>query len=439
MRTAFGSRRRTKGQAALLMTLTLTMMLAAMGLVVDFGWAYWRKEAAATAANSAAIAAIVAANSVSNQFCGSGTDHWKCSSAAYSCPASPSTGSIASNFDNGCLYAAVNGFNNTGRQSVTMVSGTGAPPAAPGVSPSYWVTVTVTEGIPTFFSAVIGQRWMNVAAQSTAAIFSGTAGGCIFVLDPTDSGSLTMNGNASLVSQCGVYVNSSDAGAISMVGTSSITTHGHAKTWVVGGVSSTPNATITPSAVTGAAVTPDPYAGQMPVAPAVGGCQPTAEFTGSGTNTIPAGTYCDEVSQGGSGTLTLSSGTYVLKAGISLKGSASLTTTGPVTLYIAGGGIDLVGNTGVNLSAPTSGAYQGIAIWQPSSNTTAGVIHGGATQAINGLIYMPKAGLTYTGNSAISTTSFVVYTLTMVGTTSINNPSSTPWAGLGANGTYFVQ
>jgi hypothetical protein len=414
-------------------------MLGAMGLVVDFGWAYWRKEAAITAANSAAIAAVVAANSVSNQFCGTDTDHWKCSSTAYSCPASPSTVSIASNLDNGCLYAATNGFHNTGRQSVTMMSGTGAPPAAPGISPSYWVTVTVTEGIPTFFSAVIGQRWMNVAGQSTAAIFTGTGGGCIFVLDPTDSGSLTMTGNSTLISNCGVYVNSSDGGAISMVGTASITTHGHAKTWVVGGVSANPNDTITPAAVTGAAVTPDPFAGQMPAVPAVGGCKPTAQFTGSGTNTIPAGTYCDQVSQGGSGTLILSSGTYVLEAGISVKGTATLSAAGPVTLYVPGGSINLVGGTGVNLSGPTSGPYQGIAIWQPASNTTAGSIVGGATQGINGLIYMPKASLTFTGNSAISTTSFVVYTLTMVGTTDISNPATSPWASLGASGTYFVQ
>jgi hypothetical protein len=434
------SRNRRRGQAALLMTLSLTATLGLMGFVVDFGWAYWRKEAAATAANSAATAAMAAAYSVSNQFCGTGTDHWDCSSS-YSCPASPSTGSIASNLDNGCLYAKQNGFLNTGRQSVTMTAGTGSPPTAPGVSPAYWVTVTVTENIPTLFSAVLNHNWMRVASQSTAAIFTGTAGGCIFILDPTDAGSLTMTGNSSISSHCGIYVNSSDAGAIGMVGLSSITTTGHAKTWVVGGVSSNPNASITPSAVTGVAVTPDPFASRMPAAPAAGACQPAGSgyFTSSTTNTIPAGTYCDQVYQGGSGTLVLSSGTYVLQQGISVKGSAALTTTGPVTLYVSGGNINLVGSTGVNFSAPTSGPYEGIAIWQPSSNNIDAQIVGGATQGITGLIYMPTTKLTYTGNSAASTTSFVTYKLTMVGTTLITNPASSPWAGLGANGVYAVQ
>jgi hypothetical protein len=433
-----GSKDRRRGQAALLMTMSLTATVGAMGLVVDFGWAYWRKEAAATAANSAASAAIVAAHAASNWLCGTGTTYWTCSGAAYGCAASP-TYPPASNLDDGCLYAKVNGFLNTGRQTVTMTSGTGTPPAVPGLTPSYWVTATVTESIPTLFSAVLNQQWMKVASQATAAIFAGAGGGCIFVLDKTDPGSLTMNGNTTLNSNCGIYVNSSDAGAISMVGAASITTTGHAKTNVVGGVSMNPNDTITPAAVTGVAATPDPFASQMPAAPAAGACQPTADYTGSSTTTIPQGTYCDLVSQGGSGTLILTSGTYVLQKGITAKGQASISATGPVTLYITGGSINMAGGTNVNLSAPTSGAYQGILIWQPSSNGTGATIVGGATQGLAGLVYMPAAGVTYTGNSAVSTTTFVVNTLSMKGTTTINNPATTPWASLGPTGIFAIQ
>lgn len=224
-----------------------------------------------------------------------------------------------------------------------------------------------------------------------------------------------------------------------MVGTASITTTGHAKTNVVGGVSMNPNDTITPAAVTGVAVTPDPFASQMPVAPAAGACQPAGSgyFTGSGTNTIPQGTYCDLVGHGGSGTLILTSGTYVLEGGLSLGGTASLSATGPVTLYIPNGGITMAGGTSVNLSAPTSGPYQGILIWQPSSNSTnPATIVGGATQGLNGLIYMPTTKVTYTGNSAATTATFVVYTLTLKGTVDIINPATTPWASLGPKGVY---
>jgi hypothetical protein len=93
-----------------------------------------------------------------------------------------------------------------------MTSGTGAPTAVPGITPSYWVTVTVTENIPALFSAVLNQQWMKVASQATAGIIAGTGGVCIFALDPNAPGSLSMNGNTTLKSNCGIYVNSTDAG-----------------------------------------------------------------------------------------------------------------------------------------------------------------------------------------------------------------------------------
>jgi hypothetical protein len=176
--------------------------------VVDFGWAYWRKEAAATAANSAATAAIAAASSASNQSCGSGTGNWNCSSA-YGCAASPAT-PAASNLDNGCLYAKQNGFLNTGRQTVTMQAGTGAPPTASGVTAAYYVIATVSEGIPTLFSAVLGQNWMKVSAQSTAAIFQGSSGGCVYVLNASAAKAWNQSGG-NFTTACGVYINSNNA------------------------------------------------------------------------------------------------------------------------------------------------------------------------------------------------------------------------------------
>jgi hypothetical protein len=112
--------------------------------------------------------------------------------------------------------------------------------------------------------------------------------------------------------------------------------------------------------------------------------------------------HCDEIIHGGSGALILTSGTYVLQKGISVAESASISATGPVALYVTGGNVSLAGSTGVNLSPPTSGAYQGIFIWQPSSNAFPATIVGGATQGLAGLVYMPTAQLTYTGNSSVS-------------------------------------
>jgi uncharacterized membrane protein len=61
-----------RGQPIVLFTLTLPVMLGMLGLVVDLGWAYFRKEACKTAADSAAMAAAVAAYGSANLTCGSG-------------------------------------------------------------------------------------------------------------------------------------------------------------------------------------------------------------------------------------------------------------------------------------------------------------------------------------------------------------------------------
>src|SRR5260370_41898207 len=55
------SRDSRRGQTAVLFTLSLLPLFGVLGLVVDIGWAYYRKEAAQTAADAAASAAAEAA------------------------------------------------------------------------------------------------------------------------------------------------------------------------------------------------------------------------------------------------------------------------------------------------------------------------------------------------------------------------------------------
>ncbi len=110
------------------------MSLGLIGLAFDMGWAYWRKEACARAANAAAYAAIAGASSATNQFVRQRYRLLGPVGSSYNCPANPT--SVTNNFDNGCLYAKQNGFLNTGRQTVTVQGGTTAAPA-PGLTPAY--------------------------------------------------------------------------------------------------------------------------------------------------------------------------------------------------------------------------------------------------------------------------------------------------------------
>ncbi len=64
----------------------------------------------------------------------------------------------------------------------------------------------------------------------------------------------------------------------------------------------------------------------------------------------------------------------------------------------------------VTLSAPTSGVYAGILVYQ-DRNTTANVVHklnGGSTMALDGIIYTPSTTVEFTGGSSSDSLSIVV-------------------------------
>src|SRR4051812_19288739 len=126
---------KTRGQAALFATMSLGVSLGAIGLVVDSGWAYFRKtaaQAAAESASSAALMAAVASTTSVGYTCGLTVS---CVSST-ACPASPTT-PPSDSLQSGCLYAKQNGFVNSGDQTVTYSSGTTNSPVS-GISPAYW-------------------------------------------------------------------------------------------------------------------------------------------------------------------------------------------------------------------------------------------------------------------------------------------------------------
>src|SRR5690349_5872151 len=137
-----------EGQAVIMIALGITFLIGLLGLLVDVGYAYYVKQSAQAAADSAVMAAITVANS-SRGVCGTGV----LCQTDYSCPSSPTS---ANNLGVGCLYARSNGFVNGGRQTVTLSSGSGTPAAAPGITTKYWVTATATQQLALGFISVLG-------------------------------------------------------------------------------------------------------------------------------------------------------------------------------------------------------------------------------------------------------------------------------------------
>jgi hypothetical protein len=386
-------------------------MLGIVGLVVDFGFAEWRKEACKSAAQSAALAGVMAAQSASNYPTQGNT----------ACPSVLSTPSNP--IQAACLYAQQNGFTNggkNGKQSVVVAANTSGSPV-PGVSPNYWLSVTVSENEAMTFSAVLGQLWGSVSSVSAAGAFNGAnGGGCFYV------NTIVASGTASLTSGCGVYVNSTSNTAVTLSGSASITTTGGAKTQIAGNWSHSGSSTISPAPVVGGAVTPNPFTGNLPTPPTDGSCQPAVSLSGFTTSTIQPGTYCQAITMSGFSQLTLTTGTYVLQGGISMSGETSITATGPVTLYLQSGGISMSGQGGINLSAPTSGPYNGLLIWEATNNSSAMSLSGGANQTLNGVVYVPNSSLAYSGGSSTNATNTTIVAdqLTLSGNSDIAAPAA---------------
>jgi hypothetical protein len=428
-----------KGQAALFMTMTITVSMGLIGLVTDVGWAYWRREACATAANSAAFAAVSAASAATNQSCGSGTTYWDCS--AYSCPASP-TLPVANNLGNGCMYAKQNGFLNTGRQSVTMQGGTGTPPT-PGISPAYWASATVTERIPTLFSAALGQQWSQVSIQSVAAIFKGGGGGCVYVLNATASGAWTQSGGT-FSTGCGIYIDSTSGSALTMSGGVDTLTGG-ADIYIGGGKSSSGGVI----AFTGGgslntnqtSMPGNPVSGLTAPTPA-GSCTANPNYSGGvgqSNITIPSGTYCSMSISGGTGLVL--SGTYIMDGSFSVSGGNITTAAGGATIYFppsSTGNISVSGGN-MTLTAPTSGSLAGFALWKDGTTANSASISG-SNLTIDGIIYMPYTALSYSGGNTPVQQSIIVNTIAMSGG-NISQPVTSSYFSNGASisGNYIVQ
>jgi Flp pilus assembly protein TadG len=423
------SRNQQRGSALLMVMLMAIPMFAALGLVVDVGWAYYTRQAIHVAAEAAAMAAAQSTldgiKAGGTYTCGSRGLRCYDDSTPYSCPTT-TPNPVTTTVDAACAYATANGFTNGGSngQAVTVAANTTSPPpAAPGVQVKYWISVRISQNNPLTFGAVLGGRTLTVGARSTAAVVLTVPTNCVIALDNSAHSAVAVNGGADVNANCGVASNSSASDALAVNGKVSILDASSIE--VVGNY--TGSGTIDPTPVTGIVPAANPYA-NLPTPTPSTPCTANPKITG-GTVTLNAGTYCG-ITISGNATVTFNSGTYILSGGGLNAGSAGTTLTGSgVTFYNTcssspcGGGstgyqpISVSGNLTATLSAPTSGPYQGILFYQdPTVSTTASdQITGNSSMSLSGALYFPNSNLKIAGGSSGGSTIVVADTVTFTG------------------------
>ncbi len=443
------SGRRERGQMAVFLTLSVPVMVGLLGMIVDVGWLYWRREACLTAAQSGAIAAAayVAKNvTLPLSSCNTTSAAW-CSATATSC-ASTVPSSPSNSFDAACEYVNANGFTTSNsRQSVQMTASSGSGTTA------YTATVTVGETYPLTFLNALGLGSFSsikaAASAGTNSVAGGNNGACVYVLDHTATDALNANNNAQISSSCGVYVNSSASEAAIIQGSAKITTTSTPQPpiEVYGGTTINNGGSTSPSVTHLSAQVADPLSSlAVPWCVSTNGCTSKCQYTGCTTAagscdhtnvnlsawqatpyTLNPGVYCGTggsyaISVSNGNGVTFNPGMYVINGGgVSLaSNSSSQSDSGSgVIFYLTGtastyGGFSVANGTYLNLTAPTTGNLADVLVYEDRSFTPTGTnattqFQGGSNSAMTGIIYLPNSSIAFAnGTSTTTSVSLVV-------------------------------
>lgn len=347
-------------------------------------------------------------------------------------------GSVTSATSAATAAATSNGVTAGNGTTVTIncppLSG---PNVGDGLTCKGYFEAIVGQQNPTFFMKLFKFNSMTVSARAVAGT-PGPSQGCVYVLDPTASMAMDLQGSFDVsVNHCGVIIDSNSSSALYFGGSSGSLTA--ASVSVVGGDSGQ-IADSNPTPVTGSAPSNDPINISGPVPP--GGCTSTSSavlltgtVTGPGAGKSVCFTGLTPVTLAN---VTLGAGIYVFENGVITTGNVT-SGTGGTTLDIYGGSLTVNTGTVLGLVAPTSGPTNGIALMEPASNkSTITIQKGNATGSLTGIIYAPSAqlylqdsgggltgGLTLTTALIVDTLYDKTATLTIYSYNAAN-PSTTP-------------
>jgi hypothetical protein len=398
----------------------MPLVFGTLGLAVDLGWCYFLKERVQTAADAAASAAAVYALN-NNDTCTTvtcGTEK-NCSGVT----------SVTSSLTAGCVYATADGPPVLSAKMIENDS-SHPPSGLTGVAPTIWIKATVTSTKATSFLGVLGFLNSNISASAIAGVNAVPATSCIYALDPTAPDALQIKGTASVsTSNCAIFVDSNNSTAFDKTGSGNI----NGTIDIVGNYSQVGSGTITPAPATGKSSVSDPLASL--VAPTFSGCDYVSYNTSASATRVP-GVYCGGITVTGSGTITMGSGIYIMNGGgMNVGGSANVTAPNVMIYNTATtghtiGAISFTGSGTLTMSAPSSGTYEGILMFQDRTQSIAGAVNGTSTSAITGSLYFPDANLTYTGNTTAQFTALIADTITMVGNSSFKSDTYGVYTGI---------
>lgn len=395
-------REQDNGFVVVTVVLSIFFLMGFAALAVDMGFLRFMKRNMQNAADAGAVGAAMAM-------------------------AHGESGAAPGRFD-----AAKNGFTH-GTDSTNVA--VNSPPSKGAFSGNNgFVEVIVTQPQPTFFMNAFSMASVDISARAVAYV-EDSGGGCVYVMDPTGDRALEISGSGSLISDCGVFVNSDSEKAMRMSGgaCAQASEFNIVGDGAGGGFSDGSSCGATPAPTVGVAPQPDPLIDvPEPEGPFDCTAHPGVVSVGSTGPDLLPGTYCGGIKVSGSATIqNFAAGEYILVGGgLTVSGGASITGDG-ITFYNTNGQgfgdykpFVISGGSATSISAPTDGPRVGMVFMADRSiiNNKQNTFSGGSAGGIEGIIYLPNLPLVYSGGSAgTDYTIIVAYRLTISGPSYLNS------------------
>ena len=394
------------GQALILVALCLTCILGFVGFATDVGVLLHAKRNLQIAADAAALAG---ANEIT-------IDSTQIVAAA---KAASSTNGVTDGV-NGAVVTVTNG-----------------PLYGPNKGTKGYIEAIVTAPQPTFFMGLFRfTSSMPVAARAVAFNGATNGSGCLHALNGSAKDTINLQGHFTVDAPgCQVLDNSSDPCGLDFTGAAGNLTAGSVS--VAGGACG--HETDSNPLPEKAPQTSDPLANTYKAIPQSSwptcGAAPSGNTWGASggkSYTAPGGTDATTLFCYSSGTssinnaVTMNAGTYIFTGSLGLQGHGSLDGTAGVTIYLAApnGNMNMggSGNSNLSLTAPTTGPFANVAIYQEPLDTNAVNMEGTPVSSLTGIIYLPSAMLELGGNSTTQnlTTDLIVNKLFVFGNATVN-------------------
>lgn len=406
-------RRDRRAAIAVMTAIVLPVLIGFTGLAVDVGIWYRERARLQIAADAAAIAAAHA------YFAGDTT------------PSDLQAVALASALaaTNGQLIGTLNGTNSVAIG--TYPTGAALPTG---------VTVTLTATAERYFTQILATGPVVISARATAGLAPENA--CVLALTNANTTGISVTGSAVVNSpNCSMFSDAAGSSSGTVCGSANITAAGFA---AVGGISVGCSASVSADQQTNQSPLTNPLAYLK--APTPQTCASQNNF-GPGYVNLSPGTYCGGLTINANTQVNFQPGTYIITDGnFKLNGNTTILSADGVTFYLGGstpGGIDWSGNTSSNvvMSAPTSGPYAGILVFQDPSATAGNVITGNTNLALSGDLYFPSTAFQMIGNATGGPTTvesspgvglnIVANTVSLSGNATLDTGNPEPLGGYG--------